>query len=219
MYPNTPTESDKCNIFATGTITQKCQKAPATNPTNVPAKTCSTEWYPKYTLLTVTAAAMGTFEYTKTLANGFNIVTVVLVCAACRRRRFRTATAHANHASCACEDGMPEVLQKSTAAQVGGRGSFIMCFRVCAKISFARMPSNVPMSHSSLRAKNAPKVATMMQKGIKDASANNSPSKSSSGYRTYVKLKGFIGELLIVTSPILVHHRWYASPDDTAPRE
>ena len=63
----------------------------------------------------------------------------------------------------------------------------------CASTSLARIPSRVSTSHSSRLAMNAPTVVQIMQKGARDAIAMARPRGSSSGYLTYVRLKGFIG--------------------------
>ena len=71
---------------------------------------------------------------------------------------------------------------ESTAAQDGGRGCSKTRLRVCATISLTRMPARVRRSQSSRRARNAPRVATIMEIGTREAKAMSVPTKSSSGY-------------------------------------
>ena len=64
----------------------------------------------------------------------------------------------------------------------GGRGCSKTRLRVCATISLTRMPARVRRSQSSRRARNAPRVATMMEIGTREATAMSVPTKSCSGY-------------------------------------
>ena len=63
-----------------------------------------------------------------------------------------------------------------------GRGCSKTRLRVCATISLTRMPARVRRSQSSRRARNAPRVATIMEIGTREAKAMSVPTKSSSGY-------------------------------------